>query len=71
LVTFVVRPERLDAQLPRDSALAVAEGAYPDKESRQKPNQTPTDLLAYLQPLWDEAEVTDPRQQVADYYCPR
>jgi hypothetical protein len=37
------------------------------KSCRQRKGQTPTELLAYLEPLWDEAEVDDSSQQVMDY----
>jgi hypothetical protein len=37
------------------------------KICQQRSNQTPSELLEYLQPLWDEAEVVDGRQQVADF----
>jgi hypothetical protein len=37
------------------------------KACHQRTHQSPTELLDYLQPLWDEAEVIDPDQQLADY----
>lgn len=38
------------------------------KQARQKPGQTPTELLNYLRPQWDELEQTSNVAQVFDFF---
>lgn len=42
--------------------------SYAIKSAEQRPTQTPTDLLNYLRPQWDEIEQDNPTTQVLDFY---